>query len=441
MGGAARTGLIGCAIARALVRRGHTVVCGVRKPDAAGALLRGCRLLQLDFGRLADGSSAAPPLDDVDVLINAVGIFADPTGREFQLLHADAPIRLFDAAARAGVGRVVQISALGVDEHARSAYHLSKRMADDALLALPVCSLVVQPSLVFAPQGRSTRFLTMWATLPLVPLPGDGVQLIQPVHLDDLDDVVMSVALSQPTQTSPGGARVPVVGAQPLTLRAYLALLRRLAGGAPVFVQIPRPLLRLAATVGAHLPGSLISTDALDMLERGNVAPVDPMTRWRGRAPQALSDEPVDREGFGAAARLRWLLPLLRVSLATVWIWTAIVSAGLYPVAASDALLARVGAPAELQPSLLYGAAVLDLALGVFSLWWPARRLGPRARLWFIQVAYRVLHAIDQLAFIPNSITPMKPLSRKNATTTSYIIIGPITAPVSVANADQLVPN
>lgn len=388
------TGLIGSAIARALVARGQTVVCGVRKPDAARVLLRDCRVAPLDFGLIADSLSEPPPFAGVDVLINAVGIFGDPTGREFQRLHTEAPIRLFDAAARAGVRRVVQISALGADADARSAYHLTKRAADEALLALPVSSLVLQPSLVFAPQGRSTRFLTMWATLPLVPLPGDGAQRIQPVHLDDLVEVVVNAALGAPTQPSHGGERVPVVGPRAFTLRDYLVLLRRLAGGGPpVFAPIPRPLLQLAARVGSRLPGSMISTDAIDMLERGNVAPVDAVTRWLGRAPRALSDEPVDGERFGASARLQWLLPLLRVSVAAVWIWTAIVSAGLYPVAASAALLARVGAPAAWQTPLLYAAAALDFALGGLSLWWPVR-LGRRARLWWCQIALIVFYTL-----------------------------------------------
>lgn len=44
-----------------------------------------------------------------------------------------------------------------------------------------------------------------------------------------------------------------------------------------------------------------------------------------------------------ARARLDWLLPLLRASAAAVWVGSGVVSLGLYPVADSLALLARVG--------------------------------------------------------------------------------------------------
>ncbi|WP_175164631.1 SDR family oxidoreductase [Paraburkholderia fynbosensis] len=407
------TGLIGTAVARKFVELGHTVICGVRNPDAACDRLNGCRLMPLDFAKLANPASAVPLLGGADVLVNAVGIFADASGSDFQRIHTDAAIRLFEAAVRAGVQRIVQISALGADEQAHSAYHLTKRAADDALLALPVSSLIVQPSLVFAPQGRSTRFLTMWATLPLVALPGDGAQRIQPVCLDDLVDVVVTGAMTLPPGRTHGGERLAVVGPEAFTLRAYLALLRRLSGGAPpVFVPVPRSWVVLAARLGERLPGSLISTDSIDMLERGNVASADSVTRWLGRPPRALSGLPPDREGFGASARLEWLMPLIRVSIAAVWIWTAIVSAGLYPASASYALLERVGAPQMWRPLLLYGASLFDLLLGILSLWWPMR-LGPRVRLWYCQIALMVLYTLLITWRLPEFwLHPYGPLSK-----------------------------
>ena len=43
--------------------------------------------------------------------------------------------------------------------------------------------------------------------------------------------------------------------------------------------------------------------------------------------------------------------------------------------------------------------------------------------------------------FIPNSITPRNPASRKKAVSTSYAISGPITGPALSVNTAQLVPN
>ena len=80
-------------------------------------------------------------------------------------------------------------------------------------------------------------------------------------------------------------------------------------------------------------------------------------------------------------AKLGWLLPVLRGSIAAVWLLTAIVSYGLYPVEASYDLLARTGIPADLQPLMLYGAATFDLLLGLGILF-----LGRRRWLWLAQL-------------------------------------------------------
>ena len=63
-------------------------------------------------------------------------------------------------------------------------------------------------------------------------------------------------------------------------------------------------------------------------------------------------------------------MPILRLSVAAVWIVTGIVSLGLFPVDESLALLARTGLHGTPARVALYGAAVLDLALGIAVLCW-----------------------------------------------------------------------
>jgi hypothetical protein len=120
------------------------------------------------------------------------------------------------------------------------------------------------------------------------------------------------------------------------------------------------------------------------MLERGNVADPAATARWLGHAPRPVAAfvAPEDAPSARRDARLAWLLPLLRYAIAAVWIVTGIVSLGLYPVAESYALLARVGVTGALAPPMLYGAALLDLALGLGVLVMRDRRV-----LWLLQIA------------------------------------------------------
>src|SRR5690606_36425388 len=138
------------------------------------------------------------------------------------------------------------------------------------------------------------------------------------------------------------------------------------------------------ATLAQISPRSLLDRETLAMLEAGNIADADATRRLLGREPRDV-DTFVDANQqslIAGEARLSWLLPLLRFSIAAVWIWTGIVSLGLFPVEESYALLDRVGVPRSLAPVMLYAAAALDLAFGILML-----VLAQRRPLYLLQIA------------------------------------------------------
>jgi uncharacterized membrane protein YphA (DoxX/SURF4 family) len=120
------------------------------------------------------------------------------------------------------------------------------------------------------------------------------------------------------------------------------------------------------------------------MLQRGNVAdplPLQTLLRRMPRHPRdfaSIATQPLDRR----EAQLGWLLPLLRYTMAVMWLVSGVVSLGPYPVEASLQLLARTGVTIEwLAYAALYAAAVLDIAFGVAILALRRRRL-----LWAAQI-------------------------------------------------------
>jgi uncharacterized protein YbjT (DUF2867 family) len=366
------SGFIGRALVQAFARRGHDLVLLARDTGAAARRWPGQRVLAADFSRDLAVADWRDRLVGIDVVVNAVGILREHGGQTFEAVHVRAPAALFAACAEGRVRRVIQISALGADEHAASAYHRSKREADRRLAALPLRSTVVRPSLVFAPEGESARWFSLLASLPLIPVPGRGGQCLQPIHRDDLVEAIVAVAEAERPPPV-----LDAVGPAPVTLRVYLATLRDALGlGRAHFLPVPRPLARAGAAVGRHLPGVLLDRDTLAMLERGNCADAGGIGAVLGRPPRA----PAEFLGGSEATTLRrgsqlgWLLPLLRLSVALMWLVTAALSFGLYPVAGSLDLLAGVGLHGMWALIALYGAASFDLALGIATLVLPRRR-------------------------------------------------------------------
>jgi uncharacterized protein YbjT (DUF2867 family) len=381
------TGFIGGALADALAVAGHDVVAVARQPQPG-------RWCPGDFTRDHAPEDWAPRLRGVDAVVNAVGILREQGAQTFEALHVRAPRALFAACAIAGIDRVVQISALGADGEARSRYHLSKRAADEFLLETVPRAVVAQPALVFGPGGASAALFGQLAALPVVPLPQRGAMLVQPVHIDDLVAALVALVAGESFR----GTRVPLAGPQALPLARFVATLRQALDRRPAPVlDVPLPLARAAARAAGALPGALLDRETLDMLLRGNTGDPAPLRELCGRPPRAPAEfvRAHEAPALRRAAALGLALPVLRLSVAALWIVTALLSFGLYPKADSLALLARVGLAGVLAEVALYGAAALDLALGLATL------LRPGRRLWLAQVVLILGYTAIISIFLP----------------------------------------
>jgi len=278
------SGFIGRAVAAVLAGAGHAVVCASRHPGAAAPLREP---LVVDFAEVPGASWWAPRLAGVDAVVNAVGILRERPGQAFQALHERAPIALFEACVQAGVGSVVQISALGADALAQSRYHLTKRAADDVLRRLPLRSAIVQPSLVYGAGGANAAMFDAMARLPLLALPGGGAMQVQPVHVDDVAAGVLALVQAPPPQP----VTVAFVGPEAMSLSAFLASLRGQLGlhSPQLVLPLPEQLFRWGASVAGLVPASPLDSETAGMLLRGNAAPAGPFAQLLGRAPRAVA--------------------------------------------------------------------------------------------------------------------------------------------------------
>ena len=263
-------GFIGSNIARALIAAGHRVRPASRRDG-------------VDFCRMQEMADWLPHLDGIDAVINSVGIIGETGTQRFAALHSAAPTALFRACAHAGVRRVLQISALGADETAFSAYHLSKRAADDRLRSLDLDWFVLRPSLVYGHGGRSAALFMRLAALPLIPVFGDGQQNLQPVHISDVVATVLhSLAATKARQT------LDIVGPETITFAEWLQCMRG-AQGLPRgrLLHIPFALARAGARLGRYIE-PILQPENLRMLQQGYWAEVQPLQQFLGRLPLAL---------------------------------------------------------------------------------------------------------------------------------------------------------
>lgn len=356
-------GFLGRHIASALIGKGHEILRGVHHPRQAGDIA-------MDYRRDVTMEHWLPRLVGIDAVVNAVGILHERETGDFERVHQRTPEALFQACARTGIRRVIQISALG---KADTPYLTSKHDADEALWRLLPEGVVVRPGLVFGRDGASTRFFLALSSLPVQGSPW-GAGPIQPVHVDDVAKIV--ARLVDDTQTKGGLVEVP--GPTRLSYGEWLAGYRTSLGLAPPLrLPIPGPLMTITAKIAGWFPGSLLSADTWAMLRAGNTGDPSQTAALLGH-PMIPPNEFIveqDREPLRLVALATWRNPLARGVLAIIWLVSAMVSAGLSPLDDSLARLAPFGLSGWPALSVLAVATFLDLAMGILTLLRPGRRL------------------------------------------------------------------
>lgn len=372
-------GFIGRQIVATLMGQGHQVVAAVRT-GRRGELPDGVVAVDCDMARNLDPAIWLPRLAGVDAIVNAAGLLKGEAAL-LDAVHRQAPLALARAAAELGIRHFVQISALG--EPRDGDFIASKHAGDQALLAAGLPLTVLRPSLVYAFAGSygGSSLLRALAAAPwLIPVPGWGRQLVQPLHAQDLAQIVVA-ALTAPASAEPSVDPIyNVVGPELMPISEFLRGVRRwLRLPEARLLPVPIWLLRLAGVVGDRLGDGPLGSTLVRMVARGNAGTLADHARLQasfGLAPQAFSQWQV-REPSQVQdrwhARLYPLAPLLRIGLGLTCLLSAMAGFAQSPAEIS-VLAAPLQLPEWLAWLLGYGGSAADAVLGAMLLGnWRAR--------------------------------------------------------------------
>ena len=230
------SGFLGRSVVPDLVNRGHEVVALVRTPSAAAAVARlGAQVLPGDLDDQA-GLDEAFIRSEADALVNlaSLGFGHTPT--------------IVAATEEAGIKRALFVSSTAIFTTLPAASRAIRVAAEDMIKSSALLWTIVRPTMIYGRPGdrNLSRLLTFVRWSPLVPLPGGGDRLIQPVHVDDLAEFIGTALESDGAI----GQAFDVAGPEPLTLRRTVETAGRAVGRRPWMV--PVPLGPVVTTVRAY---------------------------------------------------------------------------------------------------------------------------------------------------------------------------------------------
>ena len=282
------TGFVGRSVVRALLHHGFLVRCLVRpgsEPD-----LRGFEAIDRVPGSVLSPDGLARSMEGCTTLVHLVGIIRENRmrGITFDRLHRVATENMLRVAREAGVRRYLHMSALGTRPDARSGYHRTKWLAEEAVRQSGLDWTIFRPSIIFGPGDAFISVLaSLVRRLPLVPVLGDGRYRLQPIPVEQVAEgfarAVRAHGRVAQTYDVGGPAPYPFVG--------ILDQIGSVIGRANVRkLKVPLGPVRLVTRCLQWVPGYPVSTDQLTMLEEESVCDPRQFFADLGITPEPLID-------------------------------------------------------------------------------------------------------------------------------------------------------
>ncbi|CAN5127475.1 NAD(P)H-binding protein [soil metagenome] len=239
------TGTIGRATVRALLRRGHEVVCFVRpRAGVSGALAQGDieQLLagaEVRYGDVQDAASLARDGFRGERFEALVSCLASRTGAPHDAWAIDhrATVQAFEAARDVGVSQVVLLSAICVQKPLL-AFQQAKLACEKALIESGMAYSIVRPTAFF--KSLSGQVERVKQGKPVLVFGNGTLTACKPISDDDLADYLAGCLDDESRRN-----RVLPIGGpgEAITPRQQGERLFALLGREPRFKQVPVGLL------------------------------------------------------------------------------------------------------------------------------------------------------------------------------------------------------
>ncbi len=265
--------------------RDEAVAGSARVPGTTdrGPLAGGERVTEV-VGELSDAAALERCAAGCQAAMHLVGIIAERGGQTFERVHVEGTAGVIGACRRAGVRRLVHMSALGSRSDAGSEYFRTKAAGERLVRESGLDWTIIRPSIIHGPDGEFLRMLVRFATGwgPMVTL-GPGRAVVQPVWVEDVARAFVAALDRDGTI----GRTIDLVGADAMTWnQMYRTVARVVAGREKRIFHLPVGLAKvMAAAFGVLAVRGPFNRDQVVMAQQDSTGDADAVEAALGFRP------------------------------------------------------------------------------------------------------------------------------------------------------------
>jgi len=288
------SGFVGRHAVAALLDERVNVVIGTRSPgqinDKLPSAALSCEHRSAQLETLLNDSDWTALIDDVDVVLNCVGILRQRGQSTYDKVHHLAPAALARACASVGK-RMVHVTALGLHAAAGSRFLTSKLLGEGAIKSTDADWILARPSLLDGVGGFGARWLRGVAQLPFFFAPTNANGHIAALHVEDLGQALARLCMASAAELRLDASReFDLGGEQTFIFKDYIRALRRRYTDKPsLCIPVPAFAARLFAHTCDVVHFSPFSYGHWELLARDNKPAHNRLPELLQRAPREIT--------------------------------------------------------------------------------------------------------------------------------------------------------
>jgi len=247
------TGFLGRSVVKSLSKKGFEVICITRKGD----FRHYSDNVRYVTGFLEDKSSVEKYFEGVNICIHLAAETRSMKEKDNYASNVVATENVVELCKSNRIQKIIFTSSINARFERLGPYGKTKLIAENLVKDSGLNYIILVPNLIYGKGDRGlTKTIGMIKKLPIIPVIGDGNSKLQPVHVEDVANAIVSASESDIVN------KVYYIGGpESFTFNDYIDIITNRLGSRKIKIHLPFSLFYYTAVLFSNINNFPISPE------------------------------------------------------------------------------------------------------------------------------------------------------------------------------------